>query len=142
MTDDLYHAAIMEHARIAGGEHRLSEPDASVTVDNPLCGDRVTLDVQMTGERIGAIGYRVRGCALCQASTSVAAGILAGANRREAEEAESVLRALLETGAEPADRWSALGIFRPVGAHRSRHGCVLLPINAVRKALDRDGKGP
>lgn len=136
MSDDLYHAAIMDRARAAAGDHRLPDADATVTVDNPLCGDRVTLDVRMDGERIAAIGYRVRGCALCQASASIAGEILPGATRRAAEDAVSVLRAVLETGAKPADRWSALAIFTPVGAHKSRHGCVLLPLEALRKALD------
>lgn len=135
MSDDLYHAAIMERARAAAGDHRLSDADATVTVDNPLCGDRLTLDVRMSGERIDAVGYRVRGCALCQASTSIAGEILPGATRRDADEAKAAVRVLLETGAEPPDRWSAFAIFRPVGAHRSRHGCVLLPMEALRRAL-------
>ncbi len=137
MSDDLYHAAIMERARAAAGDHRLSDADATVTVDNPLCGDRLTLDVRVNGERIAAVGYRVRGCALCQASTSIVGETLSGAARSDAEEAEAALRALLATGAEPGDRWSAFEIFRPVGPHRSRHGCVLLPLEALRKALDR-----
>ena len=137
MSDDLYHAAIMDRARAAAGDHRLSEADATVTVDNPLCGDRVTLDVRMNGERIAAVGYRVRGCALCQAATSIAGEALFGVARKDAEEAETALRALLEVGAEPVERWSGFGIFRPVGHHRSRHGCVLLAMKALRKALDQ-----
>jgi len=139
MKDDLYHAAIMERARAAAGDHRLSEADATVTVDNPLCGDRVILDVRMDGERIAALGYHVRGCALCRASTSIVGEILPGATRLAAEEVQSVLRALLETGTAPADRWSVFGMFRPVGSHRSRHGCVLLPFDALKQALDRTG---
>jgi nitrogen fixation NifU-like protein len=139
MSDDaLYHAAIMERARAADGDHRLAETDAdaTVTVDNPLCGDRVTLDLRMDGRRIAAVGYRVRGCALCRASASVVAEVLAGAGRRETADAGSAVRGLLEAGIEPAEPWSALGIFRPVGNHKSRHGCVLLPLEAVRQALD------
>ncbi len=135
MSDDLYHAAIMDRARAANGDHRLANADATVTVDNPLCGDRITLDLRMDGERIAAVGYRVRGCALCQASTSVSGEVLPGATRSAVDDAEAALRGLLETGAEPAGRWAALAMFRPVGPHRSRHGCVLLAMQAVRKAL-------
>jgi len=135
MSDDLYHAAIMDRAKAAAGDHRLSDPDATATVDNPLCGDRVTLDVRMDGARIAALGYRVRGCALCQASTSLLAETLAGARPDDAESGETVLRALLEDGVEPPERWSDFAMFRPVGVHKSRHGCVLLPLAALRKAL-------
>lgn len=142
MKDDLYHAAIMDRARAAAGDHRLSDADATVTVDNLLCGDRVTLDVRMDGERIATLGYHVRGCALCQASASVMAEALPGATRNDAEAMEAALRALLETGMEAADRWSVFGMFRPVGSHRSRHGCVLLPVNALKPALERTGPPP
>jgi len=136
MSDDLYHAAIMDRARAASGDHRLSDADATVTVDNPLCGDRITLDVRMDGERIAALGYHVRGCALCQASASVVADASPGGTRGEVEDAGSALREMLQSGMEPADRWSGFGIFRPVSRHRSRHGCVLLAVEALRKALD------
>lgn len=137
MTDDLYHDAIMDRARVAAGDHRLFVADATVSVDNPLCGDRVTLDLRMNGARIDAVGYRVRGCALCQAATAITGEALRGATGDDAEGATAALRALLETGAEPAERWSGFGVFRPVGSHRSRHRCVLLPLDALKQALDR-----
>ena len=73
MTDELYHRAILDLARQAGGTPRLEAPDASVTVDNPLCGDRVTLDLTLADGRVGAIGHKVRGCLLCQAAAAVIA---------------------------------------------------------------------
>lgn len=136
MIDDLYHAAIMERADRAAGDHRLTAPDASATIDNPLCGDRVTLDIRLDGERIVEIGHRVRGCALCQASTSVIVETAPGATAAEMAAAETELRALLAgTGEELAVRRSPLSIFRPVRDYRSRHDCVLLPFDALSEAL-------
>ena len=68
MTDELYHQAILELAKQAGRTPRLEDPDASVTVDNPLCGDRVTLDLRLADGRVAAVGHKVRGCLLCQAA--------------------------------------------------------------------------
>ncbi|HSJ99159.1 MAG TPA: iron-sulfur cluster assembly scaffold protein, partial [Myxococcota bacterium] len=68
MNDELYHQAILELARKARGASRLEAPQASVTVDNPLCGDRVTLDLSLADGRVREVGHRVRGCLLCQAA--------------------------------------------------------------------------
>ena len=58
MQDDLYHQAILDLARQATGHGRLETPQASVRVDNPLCGDRVTLDLDMADGRVGAFAIR------------------------------------------------------------------------------------
>ena len=63
--DDLYQAGIVDAARAAADYPRLDAPDGTATIDNPLCGDRVTMDVTLDGTVIEAIGQRVRGCLLC-----------------------------------------------------------------------------
>ena len=47
MTQQLYNDAILIEAKAAHGHGRLSAPDASITCDNPLCGDRVTIDLEL-----------------------------------------------------------------------------------------------
>ena len=50
--DDLYHQAIVELARQAAGAVRLDAPQASAMVDNPLCGDRVTIELALADGRV------------------------------------------------------------------------------------------
>jgi nitrogen fixation protein NifU and related proteins len=52
MKDDLYHQAILDLARRATGRGRLETPQTSATVDNPLCGDRVTMDLDLREGRV------------------------------------------------------------------------------------------
>lgn len=134
MSDDLYHQAIMERAKQPVGAGRLEAPDATATVDNPLCGDRITLDVKLAQGTIAAIGHQVRGCALCQASASVIAGTAVGQKPAGALAGRETLRGVLK-GDEAAGSWSALAIFAPVRRHKSRHDCVLLPFEALARAL-------
>ncbi|MCX7355415.1 MAG: iron-sulfur cluster assembly scaffold protein [Alphaproteobacteria bacterium] len=135
MDDQLYQAAIVGLARAAHGKGRLEAPDGSATVDNPLCGDRITIDVRMDGERVAAVGHQVRGCLLCEAAASVIGAHAAGATRAELTAASDTAKAML-TGADAAPpQWPELGAFAPVRAHRSRHSCVLLPFEALTKAL-------
>jgi nitrogen fixation NifU-like protein len=137
MNDDLYHQAIMAKAKAAAGDHRLTRADASVTFDNPLCGDRVTLDIRREGQTIRAVGWQVRGCALCQAATLVIAAEAVGATEAEIGDALPALAAVLAGGEPPAGRWAELAMFRPVASHPSRHGCVQLPVEAIIALLTR-----
>ena len=70
MIDELYQKDLLRLAANAARAKRLESPDASVTVDNPLCGDRVTIDLSLANERISAVGYDVKGCVLWQGSVA------------------------------------------------------------------------
>jgi NifU-like protein involved in Fe-S cluster formation len=133
MSDALYHDALKALAHAATGAGRLDAAQATATLDNPLCGDRVTLDVRLEGGRVVAIGHQVRGCLLCQAASSALAGHVAGLGTEEAALLAAAVTAMLKTGAEPP--FPALAAFLPVRAHKSRHDCVLLPFKAMARAL-------
>ena len=138
MNDQLYHQAILELAKQARQASRLEAPQASVTVDNPLCGDRVTLDLNLADGRVREVGHKVRGCLLCQAAA-------AAIGARAPGETPAVLRAIAQdlsdaiarTPETAGRRWPELAAFAPVHAHKSRHECVLLPFEALVRALDQ-----
>lgn len=135
MGDQLYQAAIVGLARAANGKGRLDAPDGSATVDNPLCGDRITMDVRMDGERVTALGHQVRGCLLCEAAASAIGAHAVGATRTELAAASDAANAMLKDASAGTPPWSELEAFAPVRAHRSRHSCVLLPFEALAKAI-------
>ncbi len=136
MTDELYHQAILELARQAGRTPRLEAPDASATVDNPLCGDRVTLDLTLADGRVGALGHKVRGCLLCQAAAAVIAARAPGETPAALHElAARVALAIRKDPAAADGLWPELAAFAPVHRHKSRHDCVLLPFAALTQAL-------
>jgi nitrogen fixation NifU-like protein len=131
MRDALYHQAIPELARQARGDARLAALQASVTVDNPLCGDRITLDLSLDAGKVGAIGHKVRGCLLCQAAAAVIAARAPGETPQALQTvAQELADALARHSDETCRRWPELA------AHKSRHDCVLLPFQALTQALD------
>ncbi len=136
MSDDLYQAAILDRARSGERAGRLERPDASATIDNPLCGDRVTIDLKLDGARISDIAQHVRGCALCQAAAATIARHAIGQTVESMAEAAEALRDMLKRdAAAPAGAWSELSMFLPVRAYKSRHDCVLLPFETVARAV-------
>lgn len=138
LADDLYNARIMELARNRSADGRLDRPSASATVNNPLCGDRVTIDVAMNGAVLAALGHKVRGCALCRASAALLGAHAPGKDAAHLSGIAGIVEAMLKrNGPAPAGEWNAIGIFRPVVGHKSRHDCVLLPFQALIEALDQ-----
>lgn len=136
MKDDLYHARILELAKRKTGAGPLEAPDASATVDNPLCGDRITLDLQFEGGQVAAVGHKTRGCLLCQAAATVIAEHAPGMTPTELLDVMRDLRPVLrERPEELGMRWQELAAFAPVHGHKSRYDCVLLPFDALGQAL-------
>jgi nitrogen fixation NifU-like protein len=70
--DDLYRDEILEHYRRPHNFGTLSDPDAVHEGSNPLCGDRITmmLDISEDG-RVTDVAFTGRGCAISQASASM-----------------------------------------------------------------------
>ncbi len=134
MSADLYGQAIKDLA--AAETARLDSPDASATLDNPLCGDKVTLDVRLADDgRVAETGGAVKGCLLCKAAAAVLAERAPGLGADDAAALAADVAAMLKQGAEPP--FPALAAFVPVRGHKSRHGCVLLPFKVLAKALGR-----
>jgi nitrogen fixation NifU-like protein len=137
MNEDLYHAAILEAARRGALDRRLASPASTATVDNPLCGDRVTIDLDLADGAVARIGYRVRGCALCQAATALLAEAAHGHPVADIAVGESLVRALIADGLAPPGSWNGFAMFAPVRRFPSRHGCVLIPFEAFHAAAKR-----
>lgn len=144
MITDLYHKDILRHAAAARGHGRLDPADGSATVDNPLCGDRVHVDVKLTDGHIAEIAQDTRACVLCQASVSIIAARAVGETAQSLEALAERVRDMLDKNAPPPDgKWADFAVFDPVRETRSRHSCVLLPFEAVAKALaEATGRKP
>lgn len=136
MSEDLYQKELLRLAGDAHGAGRLTPPCCSGRAANAMCGDSVIFDARLDAGGITETANEVRGCILVQASASLldanACGETAGGIKALHDEVASMLN-----GAEgPGGKWSGYGVFRPAAAYRSRHTCVLLPIEALLKAVE------
>jgi nitrogen fixation NifU-like protein len=131
VSDDLYQDALLKLAKEAPRRGRLEPNDASLRLDNPLCGDRVRIDLRLTDGRIADLAHEVRGCVLCQAAAGVigmrAVGLDGAGVTRLCEDVEQVLQGGMPQAQE-------LASFTPVAPHKSRHDCVRLPFQALKQA--------
>lgn len=139
MSMDIYNDRIRALAQEALGAGRLPHADASATRDSPICGDRVTMEVSLRGGVIAGVAHDVKGCVLCKASASVIGHQAAGKSAEEIARAANGIEAMLKREGPVPAGWELLECFAPVRGTPSRHGCVLLPFEALCAALKACG---
>ncbi len=113
-----YEEVILEHWKNPRNKGRLSHPDLVGVEVNPLCGDAVRLELQISNGKVADVRFDGHGCAISQAAASLLTELI--------KDKEVV--ALREM--EDEELLSALG-----GVIQTRRNCALLPLRALRRAL-------
>jgi nitrogen fixation protein NifU and related proteins len=126
VMDDLYRDYILDHYKRPRNFGELEPHDLEALEHNPLCGDELGVHIRVSDDRIEEIRFHGHGCAISQASASIASEELKGMT-------------LQEVGELDAD-WmiDLLGI--PVSATRRK--CALLNLKVVRGAVTGDHDWP
>ena len=136
MKNDLYQSQIIEWSKKT--DHVMPLPDANcrATASNPLCGDRISVEVRMDCEVIKAMSCQVKGCLLCKASSSILAEQAEGKTIHELRKISSDLDGALKSAKDdPGSFPEGFSLFSPVSSHKSRRSCVMLPLKAVMQAI-------
>jgi nitrogen fixation NifU-like protein len=85
--EDLYREVILDHYRYPRNRGELPSPPAlSAQGFNPLCGDEVTVFIELAGKTINEIKFKARGCSISQSSASLMTQAVKGKTIQETEE--------------------------------------------------------
>jgi nitrogen fixation protein NifU and related proteins len=124
--DDLYRDYILDHYKRPRNFGELEQHDLEGEEHNPLCGDELGVHIRVEDGRIADLRFHGHGCAISQASASIASEELMGMELAEVE----------RLGAD----WmiDLLGI--PVSATRRK--CALLNLKVVRGAVSGNHDWP
>jgi nitrogen fixation protein NifU and related proteins len=124
--DDLYRDYILDHYKRPRNFGELEQRDLEGEEHNPLCGDELGVHIRVEDGKIADLRFHGHGCAISQASASIASEELKGMELAEVE----------RLGAD----WmiDLLGI--PVSATRRK--CALLNLKVVRGAVSGDHDWP
>jgi nitrogen fixation NifU-like protein len=144
---DLYQQVILDHGRHPRNHRRLAEPDGAADGDNPMCGDRIAVEVRRDqAGRLAEIGFQARGCAICIASASLMSELAQGHAPDEVAALAAAARQLARSGQAPAaDGWMAQALERlaplsGVAAFPSRVKCATLAWHTLEAAMRNGGK--
>jgi len=116
-----YGPVVLEHFRRPRNRGALDAPTAAAEAANPLCGDRVRIELAIERGVIVEARFVADACALCVASASL---LTERARGRTTDEARAI---------EAREIIDALAVEVPAARDR----CVRLPLDAMRDALAR-----
>ncbi len=145
---EFYQAVIDDHRRRPRNRGPLPTANRVATRENPLCGDVCTLQLHLIPSpdspdaRIAEARFTGAGCALSQASASLATVALAGRTPAEARALAATVESLVlgspRSGDTPVADFesSDLAALSAVRALPARHPCALLAWQAALAALD------
>lgn len=114
-----YSRTILDHFRHPRNQGKLAAPTITQEGTNPLCGDRVRIDLLLTDDIVADARFTANACAICVASASMLTGLVRGAPLDEVETlvVGDILRGLDATIPAP------------------RLNCVKLPLTVMHTAV-------
>lgn len=137
---DLYQSVILDHNRRPRNYAVLPSANRVGSGNNPLCGDEVTVYVQLEGDRIADISFQGSGCAISQASASLMTVNLKGKTLAEAEAIAGNVMKLITSGEVQDDEISDLSALAGVHQFPARIKCATLSWHAALNAAKGDPK--
>lgn len=115
----LYSNLLLDHFRHPRNYGSLDAPDVSHEEFNPLCGDRIRIELKLDQSTITEARFKGDGCAISTAAASLLTELLIGtAIAAVASLSDEQLIAALESDIQP-----------------TRRQCALLPLEALRGGL-------
>ena len=140
---DVYNDLIMEHSMNSYNKRQLEKCDLCEKGHNPNCGDEITLEVKLDGNKIEDMAFTGHGCAISQASTSIMIDTLRG---KTIEEAKAIIKTFIEMikretkDEEELKKLEDAIAFKNVSNMPARVKCALLAWHTMEDLLDKNGK--
>ncbi len=141
-TRQLYQEVILDHNRKPRNWGTLSDATHQAEGVNPLCGDRLELDVKVANNTVESIAFQGESCAICKASASMMTTVVKGKARSDAEELIREFRDMATGTLDTANTPHHLGrltVFSGVRDLPTRVKCAILPWHTLHAALNSIG---
>ena len=115
----LYSETLLDHFRHPRNYGSLDAPDISNEQFNPLCGDRIRLELKLQQAIVNEVRFKGDACAICTAAASLLTEVILGKDLAQLVDIpDERLISALESEIQPA-----------------RLQCALLPLQALREGV-------
>ena len=143
MSEQLYNTQILRLAAAIPHQVRLDAPAGSAAIVSPICGSRVTVDLDLDAQgHVQRFGQEVRACALGQASAALLGARIIGMDLNSLAAGRAAVADFLGQNKALPDIWADYALFGPAQPHKARHPSILLAFDATlaaaQKAQDRE----
>ena len=133
VLQDFYKEVVLDHYQRPRNRGSLEGADIEEHLNNPLCGDEVTVYANLQDGKVAELSFTGRGCSISQASASMLAERLQGKSR---EEAGAEIEAFLEMmRTEENEELGELAALKGIIQTPNRIRCATLAWDAFRQGL-------
>jgi nitrogen fixation NifU-like protein len=136
----LYQDTILDHSRHPRHFGKLPDATAQARGYNPLCGDQLTVYLQLDDDRIAEAAFEGKGCALCLASASLMTDAVKGRDAADADRLVGEVQRLCTSEGYESEELEALMPMSGVSRFPVRVKCATLPWHTLRAALAGRGE--
>jgi nitrogen fixation NifU-like protein len=138
---ELYQQVILDHNKKPRNFRKLESANHTAEGFNPLCGDQLTVYLNLEGDLVTDVGFEGSGCAISKASASMMTQAVKGKSKEQAEklfkEFHSMVTGELDEETE-ANSLGNLKIFAGVREFPVRVKCASLPWHTMHAALNKE----
>ena len=132
---DLYQQVILDHNRNPRNFRKIAGANRTAEGYNPLCGDRITVEVTVEDGIVKDVAFQGAGCAISKAAASMMTASVIAKPEREVDALFHRVHAMLTgTNGDTADV-GKLAVFAGVREFPSRIKCATLAWHTLQAAL-------
>jgi nitrogen fixation NifU-like protein len=137
----LYQEVILDHNKKPRNYGTLEHPSHHAEGHNPLCGDHLSVALQLQGETIDQIAFQGESCAICKASASMMTAAVKGKTRADAQALtqEFLAMATGKLDLSQPNQIGRLAVFAGVRDLPTRVKCAILPWHTLQAAFNSQG---
>lgn len=135
---DLYQQVILDHNKNPRNFKKLENANRTADGHNPLCGDQLTVYLEMEDERVKEVAFEGSGCAISKASASMMTQAVKGKTKEEADKLFRDFQAMVTGELDEETTENDLGklkIFAGVRDYPARVKCASLSWHTVQAAI-------
>ena len=138
--NDLYQEILLEHNNKPRKFRKLDPHSHTADGYNPLCGDQISLYLQITDGVIVDVGFQGKGCAISRASASLMTQSIKGHNIEDAENVFDQFRKMLTDpdAVLDYDQLGDLETLAGVSEFPSRIKCAILAWHTMKAAIEHN----
>ena len=134
MIQDFYKEIVLDHYQRPRNRGELENADIEEHLNNPLCGDEVTVYANLGNGKLDEVAFTGRGCSISQASASMLAERLPGKSREEAEKEIEAFLEMMRT--EEREELEDLVALKGIVQTPNRIRCATLAWDAFKRGLE------
>ena len=131
---DLYQEVILDHSKNPQNFGILNQYTCTAEGNNPMCGDSLTVYVNIENNIISDVSYRARGCAISVASASIMSKIIKGKTIEEVDILFDKFHRLCMGEDIEDDEIETLQVLSGVSKFPTRVKCATMSWHAIKEA--------